>query len=316
MVIETHNLSKAYKEVQALMDLNLTVKQHSIFGFLGPNGAGKTTTIKLLLGLARPTGGSAQVFGHDIQRESVSIRKRVGYLAQDPRYYEHMTARGTLCFTARFFYSGPAPEIEKRVEETLKLVGLDDKADRPIKGFSGGERQRLGIAQAQVNYPDLLILDEPAASLDPQGRHDVLEVMERLRKHTTIFYSTHILADVQRVSDTVAIMDHGKLISQAPIEELLNSKSAPMYTLALKGETEKARLRLSSLPWVTAIQIKPVNSHISWQVTVTDEAVAEAQLLSLVQSGGEVTVLEFGRKKLDLEEIFLTLTEGDQNGKR
>ena len=147
LVVETRNLSKAYKGVQALKDLNLTVKQHSIFGFLGPNGAGKTTTIKLLLGLARPTGGSAHVFGHDIQRESVTIRNRVGYLAQDPRFYEHMTAR-----------------------ETLDLVGLDDKADRPIKGFSGGERQRLGIAQAQINCPDLLILDEPAASLDPRGR--------------------------------------------------------------------------------------------------------------------------------------------------
>ena len=314
LVIETKNLSKTYKGVEALKDLNLTVKEHSIFGFLGPNGAGKTTTIKLLLGLSRPTGGSAHVFGYDIQRESASIRKRVGYLSQDPRYYEHMTARQTLRFTAHFFYSGPASEIEKRVEDTLMLVGLDDKVDRPIKGFSGGERQRLGIAQAQVNYPDLIILDEPAASLDPQGRHDVLEVMERLRKHTTIFYSTHILSDVQRVSDTVAILDHGKLISQAPIEELLNSNSSPVYTLALKGETEKARQRLSSLPWVAAIQAKPVNSHISWQVTVTDETVAEAQLLPLVLSGGEVTVLEFGRRKVDLEDIFLTLTEGDQNG--
>lgn len=111
--------------------------------------------------------------------------------------------------TARFFYAGSKAAIEKRIDETLELVGLANKADRPIKGFSGGEHQRLGIAQAQINYPDLLILDEPAASLDPQGRHDVLEVMERLRKHTTIFYSTHILADVQRVSDTVAILDHG-----------------------------------------------------------------------------------------------------------
>jgi ABC-2 type transport system ATP-binding protein len=220
-----------------------------------------------------------------------------------------------LRFTAHFFYSGPASEIEKRVEDTLRLVGLDDKADRPIKGFSGGERQRLGIAQAQVNYPDLIILDEPAASLDPQGRHDVLEVMERLRKHTTIFYSTHILSDVQRVSDSVAILDHGKLISQGPIEELLNSNSTPVYTLALKGDTEKARLRLAGLPWVVAIQTKPENNHVSWEVTVSDDGLAEAQLLQQVQSGGEVTVLEFGRRKVDLEDIFLTLTEGDQNGK-
>ena len=315
LVIETHNLTKTYKDVQAVAGLNLTVQQHSIFGFLGPNGAGKSTTIKLLLGLARPTSGSAEIFGYDIQRNSTSIRMRVGYLAQDPRYYEHMTARETLYFAARFFYSGSMPAIEKRVEETLELVGLEDKADRPIKGFSGGERQRLGIAQAQVNYPDLLILDEPAASLDPQGRHDVLEVMEQLRKHTTIFYSTHILSDVQRVSDTVAILDHGKLISQAPIEDLLNSNSKPIYTLGLKGETEKARQYIASLPWVVAIQTKPVNNHISWEVTVSDDGIAEAQLLKQVQSGDEVTVLEFGRMKVNLEDIFLTLTEGGQNGK-
>src|SRR5512135_2855305 len=245
LVIETHNLRKTYRNVSALKSLDLRVPQHSIFGFLGPNGAGKSTTIKLLLGLARPTAGSAKIFGDDIEKDGISIRKRIGYLAQDPRYYEHMTARETLRFTARFFYSGPSAEIENRVEETLQLVGLEDKADRPIKGFSGGERQRLGIAQSQVNYPDLLILDEPAAALDPQGRHDVLEVMERLRKHTTIFYSTHILADVQRVSDTVAIMDHGRLVAQAPIEDLLNANSAPVYTVGVRGETEKARLRLA-----------------------------------------------------------------------
>jgi ABC-2 type transport system ATP-binding protein len=314
IVIETHNLSKTYKEAQALTDLNLTVKQNSIFGFLGPNGAGKSTTIKLLLGLARPSAGSAKIFGEDVQKEGISIRRRIGYLAQDPRYYEHMTARETLRFTARFFYSGSVNEIESRVEETLKLVGLDEKADRSIKGFSGGERQRLGIAQAQVNYPDLLILDEPAAALDPQGRHDVLEVMERLRKHTTIFYSTHILSDVQRVSDSVAILDHGKLISQAPIEELLYANSAPTFSIGIRGEVEKARIRMASLPWITSIQTKPVNSHISWEVTVSDETIAEEQLLPQLLLGGQVTVLEYGRRKVDLEDIFLTLTEGDRNG--
>lgn len=152
----------------------------------GANGAGKSTTIKLLLGLIRPTEGAGKVFGLDIVPESVAVRKRVGYLAQDPRFYDHMTARETLRLTARFFYEGPAGAIDERVMETLDLVGLKDKADRPIKGFSGGERQRLGIAQAQINYPDLLILDEPAASLDPMGRKDVLDIMERLRKHCTL----------------------------------------------------------------------------------------------------------------------------------
>ena len=125
------------------------------------------------------------------------------------------------------------------MEEMLELTGLGDKADRPIKGFSGGERQRLGIAQAQVNYPDLLILDEPAASLDPMGRHDVLLVMETLRKYTTIFYSTHILEDVQRVSDRVLILNHGRLVAEAPIEELLdgNGAAAVWWNPADPGDT-------------------------------------------------------------------------------
>src|SRR5512135_2126706 len=241
LVIETHNLSKAYKEVKALTDLNLTVNQNSIFGFLGPNGAGKSTTIKLLLGLIKPTGGTASIFGHDIRQESVAIRKRVGYLAQDPRYYDHMTARQILNYTARFFYRGPNDLIEARVQEVIGLVGLEDKADRPVRGFSGGERQRLGIAQAQVNYPDLLILDEPAASLDPMGRHDVLDVMERLRKYTTIFYSTHILDDVQRVSDTVCILNKGSLIAEAPIEQLMAGGGEVIYQLSTLGEVSRVK---------------------------------------------------------------------------
>ena len=235
-VIETRGLGKAYRNVAALKPLDLKVARNSIFGFLGPNGAGKTTTIKLLLGLARPTGGNALVFGRDICREGDEVRRRIGYLAQDPRFYEYMTARETLRFTARFFYTGSRTGIDRRVEEVLDLVGLADRADRPIKGFSGGERQRLGIAQAQVNYPDLLILDEPAASLDPQGRHDVLAVMERLRRHTTIFYSTHILGDVQRVSDAVAIMNQGRLVAQAPIDELLARGHAAAFTLTVRGD--------------------------------------------------------------------------------
>jgi ABC-2 type transport system ATP-binding protein len=293
----------------------MRVKQHSIFGFLGPNGAGKTTTIKLLLGLARPSGGSASVFGQDVQRDSVAIRRRVGYLAQDPRYYEHMTARETLRFTAKFFFSGPKGAIEERIQETLALVGLDDKADRPIKGFSGGERQRLGIAQAQINYPDLLILDEPAASLDPQGRRDVLEVMARLRKYTTIFYSTHILDDVQRVSDTVAILNHGELVAQAPIEELLADSGSVVYQVGIRGDGERARQFLTTLPWVTSATLKPKNGTSLLGVTVSDEDAAERELLRLVLEDKAVRVTDFGRQKYQLEDVFLSIVEGGGNGK-
>jgi ABC-2 type transport system ATP-binding protein len=221
-VISTSGLSKTFGTIEALKDLDLSVPQHSIVGFLGPNGAGKTTAIKLLLGLSRPTSGKARIFGMDAVADSTAIRTRVGYLAQEPRFYTNMTARETLEFTARFFYQGPKRAIADRVGETLELVGLTDKADRPTKGFSGGERQRLGIAQAQVNHPDLLILDEPAASLDPIGRRDVLAVMARLREYTTIFYSTHILDDVQRVSDSVVILDSGRKVADAPATQLLD----------------------------------------------------------------------------------------------
>jgi ABC-2 type transport system ATP-binding protein len=308
-VIETHGLTKTYKGVEALKALDLQVQKNSICGFLGPNGAGKTTTIKLLLGLARPTGGSALVFGKDVEKENDLIRRKAGYLSQDPRYYDYMTARQTLRFTAGFFYEGPKVEIENRVAETLELVGLSDKADRPIKGFSGGERQRLGIAQAEVNYPDLLILDEPAASLDPIGRHDVLEVMERLRKHTTIFYSTHILDDVQRVSDTVVILNKGELVAQGPIEELLAWGQASAFTLTVKGDSSPVEARLRSQPWVTGIEMLSKNGKVSWQIRVSDPDLAEAQLVPLVLAGGGVTVCEFGRKAQNLEEVFMNIVE-------
>ncbi len=314
IVISTQGLTKIFKGVNALTSLNLTVHKNSIFGFLGPNGAGKTTTIKLLLGLTRPTSGRATVFGLDIARDSVKVRRRVGYLAQEPHYYEHLTARETLRFTARFFYTGPKPAIEDRIQNTLELVGLADKADRPIKGFSGGERQRLGIAQAQVNYPDLLILDEPAASLDPMGRHDVLEVMERLRKYTTIFYSTHILSDVQKVSDAVAILKKGELVAQAPIEELLAGSGGLVYSIVTKGELNDAQARVSSQPWVSALTLTPgANGHTAWQVGVSDETAAEEHLLPLIVCGERVTVADFGRKKYELEEIFMSLVEGGEH---
>jgi ABC-2 type transport system ATP-binding protein len=311
LVIQTYGLTKTYKEANALKNLDLQVPQNSICGFLGPNGAGKSTTIKLLLGLTRPTSGTAEVFGMDSQRESVAIRQRVGYLAQDPRYYDHMTARETLRFTARFFYSGPSGMIEERIKETLELVGIADKADRPIKGFSGGERQRLGIAQAQINYPDLIILDEPAASLDPMGRRDVLEVMERLRKHTTVFYSTHILDDVQRVSDTVVIMNHGQLVAHAPIEELMAGKDGIIYSLIVKGDGQSAKTCLSQQAWVTSVTTISSNGSTALQVSVTDAGAAEDQLLRLILSDTGSTVTEFGLKKYNLEEVFLGIVEGD-----
>ena len=321
-VIDTRGLAKSYGRVQALRPLDLGVPEGSIFGFLGPNGAGKTTAIKLLLGLTQPTSGTGRVFGRDVVKESLEVRRRVGYLAQEPHYYGHMTARQTLRFTARFFYSGPEKAIEERIAEALDLVGLEDRADRRIKGFSGGERQRLGLAQAQVNNPDLLILDEPAASLDPMGRRDVLEIMQRLRdeRGTTIFYSTHILEDVQRISDAAAILKDGELVAQAPIGELLAEGGAgsAVYELLLRGpddELREARARIEARPWVSCLEESPVsaeNTARRWKVYATDEAAAEGELLREALGPKGIKVESFGRKRQSLEETFLDLVEEDR----
>ena len=313
MVIQTEGLSKAYRGAPVLDGLTLRVPRHSIFGFLGPNGAGKSTAIKLLLGLIRPSGGRASVFGQDIGRDSVAIRRRVGYLAQEPRYYDHLTARQTLRYTARFFYRGPKALIEDRVAEMLELVGLADKADRPIKGFSGGERQRLGLAQAQVNAPDLLILDEPAASLDPLGRHDVLAVMEKLRARTTIFYSTHILADVQRVSDRVAILNRGRLVAEAPIGELLAGGGAAVYTLTLRGDARGVQARVAAQPWVTDLHADVQDGQTTWRVGVSDPTAAETLLPRLALADPGLSLVGFGRRTDTLEEVFLGLIEKEDN---
>jgi len=310
-VISTEGLSKSFGEVHALKSLDLRVPPKSIFAFLGPNGAGKTTTIKLLLGLLKPTSGDGKILGMDIVHDSVDIRARIGYLPQDTRLYEHMTARQTLEYTAKFFYAGPQSEIDKRVNEMIELVGLEGKADRPIKGFSGGERQRLGIAQAEVNYPDLLILDEPAASLDPQGRRDVLEVMSRIRKYATIFYCTHILDDVQRVSDQVAIVNQGELVTQASIEELLADTGDVIYSVTLRGDTQSAYTQISQLPWVSGIEASQQGDQIMWQVSVTDEDAAKDQLMGLLVSSG-LKVSNFSRKEQSLEDVFINIIERSQ----
>jgi ABC-2 type transport system ATP-binding protein len=312
-IIKVQNLGKAFGEVQALRGVDLQVPRNSIFGFLGPNGAGKTTTMKILLGLARPTSGSGTIFGLDIQHESVAIRERIGYLPQQPRFIDYMTARENLEFAARFFFNGPQAKIRARCDEMLELVGLTDKANRPIRGFSGGEKQRLGIGLAQVNYPDLLILDEPASALDPLGRQSVLEIMERLRKHTTVFYSTHILDDVQRVSDTVAILNHGQVVASGPIEHILNGQDGVVYTLVTKNAPPDFAARLESLPWVTQTSLSEKNGQATWLVSVSDEAAAEANLLRQVLSDPALTVLSFSRKKYELEEVFMEIVRGDSN---
>jgi ABC-2 type transport system ATP-binding protein len=308
-IVLTRGLTKSYKGIDAVTSLDLVVPQHSIFGFLGPNGAGKTTTMKMLLGLIQPSAGSGTVFGLDIKKDSPAIRARIGYLPQDPRFYEHMTARETLRFAIRFFFRGPKADIERRIEDMLKLVGLADKADRPIKGFSGGERQRLGIAQAQIHEPELLILDEPAAALDPLGRRDVLTILDGFRTTTTVFYSTHILDDVQRVSDSVCILNKGEIAAQGPIKQLLAGSAGPTFTVEIEGDANRARESLLAQSWVEDVSLSQETGSATLRVRVTDARTAETQLQRVLLVDNNLVIRQFAQETADLEDFFVQLVE-------
>ncbi|HEX6255684.1 MAG TPA: ABC transporter ATP-binding protein [Euzebyales bacterium] len=307
-VVETAGLAKSFGDVEAVRGVDLTVPAHSIFGFLGPNGAGKTTTIKMLVGLLRPTAGTARVLGLDAVTQSLELRRRVGFLPQQPVFYDDMTARETLRYAGGFFHFGAA-DLDRRIGDVLHVVGLAGRADRSVVGFSGGERQRLGLAQAMLHDPQLLVLDEPAAGLDPLGRRDVLVLLERLRERATVLYSTHILDDVQRVSDTVAIIRDGTLIAQGPIASLLAGRDGITYRLELAGDTSAVEAHLQREPWVTVIDRDNADGRAVWHVGVSDEQAADRQLLRTVVADPEVTVLAYGRQRHDLEDAFIHLVE-------
>ena len=315
LIISTENLTKAYGKRQIVHKLNISVPRGSICGFLGANGAGKSTTIKLLLGLVQPTSGVGTVFGKNIVNDSVAIRDRVGFLGQSPNFYGYLTARETLQFVASFFFTGSKTAIAARIEELIDLVGLSGKADRAVKGFSGGEKQRLGIAQAAINNPELIILDEPASALDPLGRRDVLKILEGFRGRSTVFYSTHILDDVQRVSDRVVILDRGRLIAQGSIEELL-SGDLSLFHMTIRGDGATLTTQLLAIPWIKKIEAAPGIPDLEngrttrLEIHVTDSHAAETELLRLAIADTETIVTHFERSAHNLEDLFVNLVGG------
>ncbi len=307
LAIHTTGLAKRYGDVVALQSMDLEVPHGSIFGFLGPNGAGKTTAMRILLGLARPSGGRATVLGFDAVSDSLEVRRRVGYLAQLPRFYDELTPRETLRFARGFFPRDPDVDVEGDLTAALELVGLTEKADQRVGGLSGGQRQRLGIAQASVHRPELLILDEPAAALDPIGRRDVLDIMRQLRGTTTVFYSTHILDDVERISDTVAVLHRGERVAQAPTEELLAGGETSFVT-EVRGDATAASQRLRAQPWVAEVTTSyPREDRARLHVAVHDSAAAEEHLLRVVLAGDDVTVLSYAAHRFELEDVFMQL---------
>jgi ABC-2 type transport system ATP-binding protein len=305
--IRVEGLHKSFGEVQALAGLTLSVEPGSVFGFLGPNGAGKTTTIRILIGLARPDSGQAWVNGVQVTADHRQVAMQVGYLPQDPMFYPWMTAREFLEYVARVFGLS-ARESQARAQELLELIGLTEAAKRRVGGFSGGMRQRLGLAQALINRPDVLFLDEPVSGLDPAGRRDLLELIEHLRGQCTVFMSTHILADVERVCDSVGIINRGRLVTEARQDELIEQYAVPVFEV----ETENGFVEplhawaetLRQMSWVTSVVV----DARTVRVVVSDLDAAKRELMaSAVGAGLVLTRYEMVRPSL--EDVFLQLVE-------
>jgi ABC-2 type transport system ATP-binding protein len=304
--IHAVGLTKHFGPVLALDRLDLEVPRGSIFGLLGPNGAGKTTTIRILTGLARPTSGTATVAGVEIGLDRPELRRRIGYLDQDPRFYGWMKGRELLELVARL-HGFDGPELRRRVGAAVERAGLGPAAERRIGGYSGGMRQRLGIAQAVLHEPGLLFLDEPVSSLDPEGRRDLLALIEGLRGDATVVFSTHVLSDVERICDRIAIMDRGRLVTEGPLADLLAAHAKPVFRLepAPGQDAMVATLveRLRAAPWTTDVATDAADGL---RVHVAQPAAAAREILPLVVSAG-VVLTAFEQVRPTLEDVFLEL---------
>lgn len=304
--VEVRALTKRYGSVSALDSLDLAVPEGSVFGFLGPNGAGKTTTLKILTSLVAATAGRATVGGVPVGDGEPNRRGLIGYLDQSPRFNGWMRGRELLELVGRLGGLRGA-ELRSRIDEVLERVGLTDAARRGIGGYSGGMRQRLGIAQAILTRPPVLLLDEPVSALDPEGRRDMLTTIGGLREHSTVLLSSHVLNDVERVCDRVAIIDAGRLVTEAPIGELLDRYAQPVYRIEVEP-ADRERLpaladALRAAPWTMTVEATPGVLRVS----VHDDPDAGRNLLALVAEQ-RVAVVALERMRPTLEDVFLRLT--------
>lgn len=302
-MIRIENLVKTYGMVRALDGLSLNVEPGAVYGFLGPNGAGKTTSMRILSGLARPDSGRAWILDKEIGQSDSDVRSLIGVLPEEPAFYGWMTPREYLRDFVAPLYSIRGQDAARRADELLETVGLKDAANRRIGGFSRGMRQRMGLAQALVHRPPILLLDEPVSALDPAGRKEVLDLIETLRGQTTILLSTHILADVERVCDVVGIIAKGRLIVQSRRDDLLARYVTPLF------EIESDNGFGLWLEWAEkqAFVINVTVTDHTARVLVKDVHKAQKALLESLAKEA-LSVRRFEMVQPSLEDIFLRLT--------
>ncbi len=308
-MIEVKNLTKSYGGIKAITGLNFSVGKGEVVGFLGPNGAGKSTTMKIITGFMAPTEGQAIVAGFDVFENPIEVKKRIGYLPETPPVYGDMKVMDYLAYVAELKLIEKG-KIKSSVQMSIEKTHLESVANRYIQTLSKGFKQRVGIAQALVSDPDVLILDEPTVGLDPKQVAEIRELIQKLRGQHTIILSTHILPEVQMTCGRIIIINKGEIVAQDSLENLSKLQSGQRkIRLRIKNSMKNAGEHLRSIEGVLgAHEVSP----LSWEIdTLDQEALIEKVAMKAIQEG--MGLVEISSNKANLEDIFLKLTYGQND---
>lgn len=311
-MIEVNGLTKKYGNHYAIKDLSFSIEKGKVYGFLGPNGAGKSTTMNIITGYLAATSGSVTVDGHDILKESEAAKKCIGYLPELPPLYPDMTVLEYLKFVAEL-KKVPKKERMKRIEEIMDKTMILDMKDRMIKNLSKGYKQRVGLAQAIMGYPDVIILDEPTVGLDPKQIIEIRELIVKLKENHTIILSSHILSEVSAVCDHIMIISHGKLVASDSVENLNMMMNGEMnIELLLKCDKEAATRVLDSISNISSYSLSDVNEAGEIEASITSSMEIDIRdVLSLELAKAGIPIYKLLVSSKSLEDIFLELTDSE-----
>ena len=316
-MIEVNNLVNRYGDHTAVDHLSFKIEKGKIYGFLGPNGAGKSTTMNMITGYIASTEGTVTIDGHDILDEPEQAKKCIGYLPEMPPLYFDMTVGEYMNFVADL-KKIPKDKKKSMVEEVMEMVKITDMKNRLIKNLSKGYRQRVGLAQAILGYPEVIILDEPTVGLDPKQIIEIRDLIRSLKEKHTVILSSHILSEVSAVCDYVLIISHGKLVASDTPENLGKlAEGANTLSLLVKGEKDHIRIALREIGDIKDIKIEGTKEDHVWSVTLsTKEDVDVREEVFYKMADIQCPILEMQSKKASLEEIFLELTEDDKKNNK
>jgi len=309
-MIEINNLTKKFGSTVVLDDISLNVKKGEILGFLGPNGAGKTTTMKIITSFWRPSKGSVRIDGIDVVEESLKTRQKIGYLPETVPLYDDMRVYEYLKFIAQVRGIGKN-EISKRVKDVVRACGLNKVLLKPIEELSKGFRQRLGLAQAIMHEPDILILDEPTTGLDPNQIAEIRDLIKNIGKEKTIIFSTHILSEVSATCDRVVIINNGKIVGEGSPDELVrNVGGKDIIYVKIKGPKDEIINKLQEMDNVIKAEVKDKESEDVYGYEIEPKkGVDLREYLSMTVMRQGWSILEFNKKSVSLEEVFKELTQ-------